>query len=65
MPTCWPNDSPRWCAWTSTPSWRERILAIRPAAISVEIDAPHLLLQTRPTQVWRHLAPFLEDRAQS
>jgi pimeloyl-ACP methyl ester carboxylesterase len=42
-----------------------RMRATRPDADYVQIvDAPHLLLQTRPAEVWSHVTPFLERIAQ-
>jgi pimeloyl-ACP methyl ester carboxylesterase len=39
----------------------ERIRALKPSTCIVEIDAPHLLLQTNPTDAWRHIEPFLDQ----
>jgi pimeloyl-ACP methyl ester carboxylesterase len=38
----------------------ERVLALKPSARLAEIQGPHLLLQTRPTEAWRHIRLFLE-----
>jgi pimeloyl-ACP methyl ester carboxylesterase len=38
----------------------ETIRAIKPAAHFAEIDAPHLLLQSCPSEAWRYIQPFLE-----
>jgi len=36
---------------------------MKPSARIVEVVAPHLVLQTRPTDAWDHIAPFLQDAA--
>jgi len=36
------------------------IRALKPSAQFVEIHAPHLLLQSRPSEAWTHIGPFLE-----
>jgi pimeloyl-[acyl-carrier protein] methyl ester esterase len=36
------------------------IRAVKPSAEFATVDAPHLLLQTSPSESWRHIEPFLE-----
>jgi len=43
---------PRQCA--------DAVRTSKPAAQVLEVDAPHLILQTRPLASWRLIAPFLE-----
>ncbi|MET0795685.1 MAG: alpha/beta hydrolase [Polyangiaceae bacterium] len=38
----------------------EVIRSLKPSAELVEIHAPHLLLQSCPSEAWTHIAPFLE-----
>ena len=35
------------------------IRAIKPSAHFVELNGPHMLLQTHPDEAWSHLAPFI------
>ncbi len=37
----------------------DHILAVKPSATLVAVDGPHLVLQTRATDAWRHIAKFL------
>jgi pimeloyl-[acyl-carrier protein] methyl ester esterase len=39
-----------------------RVRALKPSAIVIPIDAPHMLLQCRPTEAWSHIKPFIERR---
>lgn len=39
----------------------EAVRTAKPSAHVSELDAPHLVLQTRPVESWRLIAPFLED----
>jgi pimeloyl-ACP methyl ester carboxylesterase len=38
---------------------RARIAQKLPTSTHIEIDAPHLLLQTRPVEAWAHITRFL------
>jgi pimeloyl-[acyl-carrier protein] methyl ester esterase len=38
-----------------------RARALKPSAHFADVQAPHLLLQTRPTAAWSHIRPFLEN----
>jgi pimeloyl-ACP methyl ester carboxylesterase len=38
---------------------------LRPDAVIAEIDGPHLLLQTRPEDCWKHVASFVARRVAS
>lgn len=37
-----------------------RLQALKPTMRVVDLEAPHLLLQTKPVEAWNHIAPFLE-----
>lgn len=37
-----------------------RVRALKPSAIVIPIDAPHMLLQCRPTEAWGHIKSFIE-----
>jgi pimeloyl-ACP methyl ester carboxylesterase len=37
-----------------------KIRALKPSATFVEIEGPHLLLQTDPVGVWQHIRSFVE-----
>ncbi|HEY0714991.1 MAG TPA: alpha/beta hydrolase [Polyangia bacterium] len=37
----------------------QRARNIKPSAHFVQIEGPHLILQTRPVEAWRHIEPFL------
>ena len=51
--------------WIVRAGSRARVHAIKPAAESVEIDAPHLLLQARPVEAWSHIKPSSNGRRRS
>jgi pimeloyl-[acyl-carrier protein] methyl ester esterase len=40
----------------------QTLLAIKPDASAVQIDGPHLLLQTRPREVWQAIESFLRSQ---
>ena len=42
----------------------ERARAFKPSAHFVELRAPHLVLQSRPIDAWKQIAPFLERAAE-
>jgi pimeloyl-ACP methyl ester carboxylesterase len=37
-----------------------RLQALKPTMRVVDVEAPHLVLQTKPVEAWNHIAPFLE-----
>lgn len=41
----------------------QAIRSLTPAAASVDVDGPHLLLQAKPTQCWGAIEPFLRGAA--
>jgi len=43
-----------------SPRSRDHLLQHRPDTTVVELDGPHLLLQTRPTECWSAMAAFLK-----
>lgn len=43
------------------PRCAAEIAAIEPGATMVTVDAPHLVLQARPSECWRAIAPFLAE----
>jgi pimeloyl-ACP methyl ester carboxylesterase len=42
----------------------EAIRAVKPLAEFVDVDGPHLLLQSNPSAAWRSIEPFLERTAE-
>src|SRR5436190_2108205 len=38
----------------------KRARALKPSAHFASVEAPHLVLQARPTESWHHIGPFLE-----
>ncbi len=38
----------------------ERVRALKPSAIVIPIEAPHMLLQCRPIEAWSHIKQFVE-----
>lgn len=37
-----------------------RVRALKPSALIISIEAPHMLLQCRPTEAWSHIKSFIE-----
>jgi pimeloyl-ACP methyl ester carboxylesterase len=46
-----------------SPDWTRALLADVPSATVVELDAPHLVVQTKPAEVWKAISDEFESAA--